>query len=268
MSPTTRNIGEFVKSFQFIAAVTIALMGSLSFAQTDEPKYLQVAREVVENVKPENNQYSNNPRYIRFPGDLFSSGYRVNTDCTGFIEASFERAGQPLPKFSTRMFRDKYSIVDWVDGVNRGESFTKLERIQDLKAGDLILWKYLPKYQQEKPTLVWNGHIVMVNAAPVKLEPKHPKVPGLTQWSVQVLDSTPGAVSPDDTRYARGTSVAQADAAQSEVPKLKAATGAGRGKYHVYTDSEGVIKGVSYGFAKSVVRMQDQDWHIVMARPK
>ena len=28
------------------------------------------------------------------------------------------------------------------------------------------------------------------------------------------------------------------------------------------------IKGASYGFAKSVVRQQDEDWHIVMARPK
>lgn len=258
-----------MKNFRFIAAAVIALAGSFAFAQADEPKYLQIAREIVENVKPEDNLYSYNPRYIRFPGDLFSSGYTVSTDCTGFVEAVFERADHPAPKFSTQTLRNRYSIVDWVDGVNRGESFTKLERIQDLKPGDFILWKYLPKYQQAKPS-IYNGHIVMVDAAPVKMELKRPRPPGLIQWAVRTIDSNPGTVSPDDTRYVQGVSAPPANAAYEALgaPKLKMVTGIGRGTYFLLTDAEGVIRGASLGFAKAKIHLQDDEWHITMARPK
>lgn len=255
--------------FRFFAAAAIALAGSFAFAQTDEPKYLQVAREIVENVKPEDNLYSNYPRYIKMPGDLFSSGYTVNTDCTGFVEAIFERAGRPAPQFSTRMYRNTYGIADWIGGIERGEGFTELKHISDLRPGDFVLWQYLPKYKQTKQT-IYNGHIVMVDAAPVKMESKRPRIPGLIQWAIKTIDSNPGTVSPDDTRYVQGVSAPPANAAYEALgaPKLKMVTGIGRGTYFLHTDAEGVIRGASLGFAKAKIHLQDDEWHITMARPK
>ncbi len=252
---------------RFIAAAAIALAGSISFAQTEVPKYLQVAREIVENVKPEDNLYSNYPRYIRLPGDLFSSGYTVSTDCTGFVEAVFERADRPAPQFSTKMYRNTYGIADWIGGIERGEGFTQIMRIQDLRPGDFVLWQYLPKYKETKQT-IYNGHIVMVDAVPEKMEPKRPRIPGLIQWAVKTIDSNNGTVSPDDTRYVQGVSAPAANAAYEALgaPKLKMVTGIGRGTYFIYTNDDGVIQGVSLGFSKAKVHLQDE-WRSLMARP-
>ena len=99
-----------------------AWMASVS-AEEAIPKHLQVARDIVKNIKPENNYYTNDRRYVRFPGDLFTSEYHVHTNCTGLVESSMEKAYDISPKFSTRKFSSMYSIIDWVDGVDRGVMF-------------------------------------------------------------------------------------------------------------------------------------------------
>ena len=77
-----------------IAATTLLLAAATAWGQeTAVPKHLQLARDFVTNTKPENNAYSNSKVYTRMPGDLFARDYVVSTDCSGFVEDMFRRAG-------------------------------------------------------------------------------------------------------------------------------------------------------------------------------
>lgn len=241
------------------ALVCVAWMWPAS-AEEAIPKHLQVARDIVKNVKPENNYYTNDRRYVRFPGDLFTSEYHVHTNCTGLVESSMEKAYDISPKFSTRKFSSMYSIIDWVDGVDRGEMFDKITKVQDVQLGDFVLWKFIIKPAGVDPA--FNGHIVTIDSLPKKIEPQRkPVMEGTTQWELWVIDSNSSAISFDDTRY-----VAKTSAANAEATKVAKKTGAGRGRIYLYTNEAGEIVGQSFGFASAKVNVQDVDRHIVMAR--
>jgi hypothetical protein len=67
------------KPLVFIAAA-LSLCCSPAQAQpasTEIPRHLAIARELVENIKPEDNQYVLRERYITFPGDFFSNMYAM-----------------------------------------------------------------------------------------------------------------------------------------------------------------------------------------------
>ena len=62
---------------------------------TDIPRHLKLARELVQNVKPENNHYALGGEFISFPGDLLSNKHAVRADCSGFLLAILDRAKYP-----------------------------------------------------------------------------------------------------------------------------------------------------------------------------
>ena len=246
-----------------LAAVFLACLGLTALAQEEVPKHLQIARDIVANVKPENNTYSNKPRYIRFPGDLFTSEYTVRTDCTGFVEAVLYKAFDMRPKFSAHYstYYGGYSPVGWVDGIDKGETFDKIEHVQDMQPGDILIYKYIvkpdgPEYQY------FEGHAMIVDAAPKRIEPQvMPKFEGTVQWEVRILDSSDGPMSFDDSRYVPTPGVTDI-----KEWKSKQRNGAGRGKVYIFTDADGNIKAESGGFPKSRVWMQDKERRVVMAR--
>lgn len=73
-----------------------------------------LARKIVNNIKPENNFYSNSDRYVHLPSDLPNSKYSVHTDYTGFVEAVLEKGNGISPWLPTRKFPDRFSIIDYV----------------------------------------------------------------------------------------------------------------------------------------------------------
>lgn len=252
---------------QMVACLCAMVCGVwMASASAEEaiPKHLQVARDIVKNVKPENNAYSNKPRYIRFPGDLFTSEYTVRTDCTGFTEAILDKAYGFTPTFSTKKFDRIYSIIDWVDGVDRGETFDKIERVQDLKPGDFVLWKYIV-FPTDAFSVAWghNGHILTVNSVPRRIEPQRkPYMEGAIQWEIEILDSSTGAASPDDTRASANNITVDSNGNKVK----RKVTGAGKGRRYIYTNAEGKILGEQGAYPHLKVNVQDVDRRIVMAR--
>jgi len=243
-----------------LATVLLLVAGWCAAA---EPPHLSLARDVVANVKPEDNEYTNSRRYLRTPLDLFSSSYTVHTDCTGFVEEVLHRSSGFAPKFSTRKFPDRYSIIDYVDGINRGESFSKLTRIQDLQPGDFIAWKYVAGTAASGI----NGHIAMVATTPTPTGANAQNLKEAQQWEVTVIDSSTGPASPDDTRYVQGTSADQASSALTSTSQARMKlTGVGSGRFFIYTNEAGEVVGMAYGFRRAKINMQHTDWEIVMAR--
>ncbi len=237
-----------------VVAASLLLCSAVATAQEAVPKHLELAREIVANVKSENNKYSIPNPYIKTPSDLFSSGYEVHTDCIGFVSDVIRRSGiTSTPR--TQKFKNRYSILDYLDSIKSGYMWDKVANINDLKPGDVLIWGYLKADSRH----LGNGHTVFVDSAPVQIAKSY--VPGLVQWEFNLLDSNPGATSSDDTRYVKGANAKKSD---SGVGPLN---GAGRGRMRLFTDANGVVKGGGHAFKKSEVFYVGEDWDLVMARP-
>ena len=132
---------RFSRRTSLLSAILILSMGAAT-AQ-DVPKHLQLAREFLANTHPEDNLYVDKGNmYVKAPSDIFSSKYVVHTDCKGFIAEMVSRTYGYTPNFTTRQFKNAYSITDWLDGAVRGEVFSIVPSVADVKPGDVIMWKY------------------------------------------------------------------------------------------------------------------------------
>ena len=260
----TYCIRRIIRAVTTAVPLLVGTVGAWAAESPQVPDHVLLARQVVENIKPENNSYSNSNRYVRLPGDFLSSGYTVHTDCTGFVFDMLERNGYRI-RFSTRAFSDRYGIADTVDGIRRNETFDRMTLVQDLRAGDVVAWKYLEGANSRG----LGGHIVMVNQPPVRVEKPTQQAAdaGLVMWSVEVIDSSTGPASPDDTRYVQGTS-AQDAANALNAQKPQKLNGVGRGRFYLYADATGALKAVGYGFRKAPLKYDDVDWAIAMGRPR
>ena len=201
---------------------------------TAVPKHLELARELVATVKPENNKYRFiGPEGVRWKGDLFTSENTVNTMCTGFVGAMLEKAKSPTVKeVESKTYWKKYVRMDsYWEALQKGYGMQKVETIEAAKPGDLFLFMCNDSCNtSEGPAL---GHITIVDVAPKRKEPTPPLIENTLQWVVTVIDAADGPHGREDTRWR----------AQGE-PK---ATGVGRGKYRVYTDMAGIPVGYTNG---------------------
>lgn len=221
-----------------LPAILLALfwLGGSALAQdaTPVPKHLELARELVATVKPENNKYRFiGPEGVRWKGDLFTSENTVNTMCTGFVGAMLEKAKSPTVKeVESKTYWKKYVRMDsYWEALQKGYGIQKVETIESVKPGDLFLFMCNDSCNtSEGPAL---GHITIVDVAPKRKEPTPPLIENTLQWVVTVIDAADGPHGREDTRWR----------AQGE-PKV---TGVGRGTYRVYTNMAGIPVGYTNG---------------------
>ncbi len=226
-----------MKNFKW-SAILLALFwfGSPVLAQdaTPVPKHLELARELVATVKPENNKYRFiGPEGVRWKGDLFTSENTVNTMCTGFVGAMLERAKNPtIKEIESKTYWKKYVRMDsYYEAVQKGYGLQKIENLDAVKPGDLYMFMCNTNCNtSEGPAL---GHVTIVDVKPKQKAPTPPLIDGTLQWLVTVIDSADGPHGKDDTRWRP----------QGE-PK---ASGVGRGIFRVYTDLNGVPVGYTSG---------------------
>ena len=217
----------------YITWVALLLGVSSLAAQSDVvaiPKHLAIARELVDNIKSEDNQYSLGGQSIGFPGDLFSSRYSMRADCSGFLLAVFDRA-----KYSTQsemVFlnsaarRRRPAAEDFVHSIETEKGFRQIKRVSEMMPGDLLAHAMLKTEDQQKTGTT--GHIFLINSVPTPIEPKKPIVEGTHQFLVSVIDSNEEHVGDDDTRLVDPSN------------KVK---GLGKGSIRVYVDANDALVG-------------------------
>jgi hypothetical protein len=232
------NMGK--TNMKRIAAVML-LMAASGFAIGDDtqavvpvPKHLELARELVATVKPENNKYRFiGPEGVRWKGDLFTSENTVNTMCTGFVGAMLDRAKNPtIKEIESKTYWKKYVRLDsYWEALQKGYGLQKVATLNEVKPGDLFMFFCTTGCNtSEGPAL---GHITIVDEAPKQKEPSAPLIDNTLQWVVTIIDSADGPHGKNDTRWRP----------QGE-PKVN---GVGRGSYRVYTDLQGVPVGYTNG---------------------
>lgn len=236
---------------QLLHVLLAAFCLTATAAQAEEaiPQHELLAREFVANTKPENNAHSLANRHTSMPSDGADKPYVVHTDCIGFVEEVLRRSYGEVPKPLTKKFKTRYSIIDYVNSADQGAIFSKVEKVEDLKPGDIVMWRYSDT--NDKTPEHANGHALLIDSAPEKVSGLLSKNWSYKQYRVHIIDSSDYAKGSNDSR--RKVSATQ--------------TGVGSGTINLFADDEGHVQGVDFDMPKSNIRYQGKDLLIVMARP-
>lgn len=206
----------------FVPALLFSL--SLTVHAQDVPPYLQLARNLVNDVAPENNSYRYNG-WIRLKGDtfMFSEVTRpeVHTDCSGLVDALLDRTEpQVLKVFQSKHWKGYPKAANYYEAIAAGEGFERRASISDVEVGDIFAAKFTAEID--------TGHVMLVDAKPKLIEhPVSPIIPDTQQWEIVVIDSS-GSHGKNDTRH-------RTDGTRQN--------GIGRGSVRVYTDGNGQLTG-------------------------
>jgi hypothetical protein len=217
-------------------AVLALLHGLAVHAQSEPvPKHLALARELVENIKPEDNRYRLGGFAVTFPDDVFSSKYSVNADCSGFLLSLFDRAGygtqSRMAYLGGGIGRRRPASEDFVYSIETGAGFRRILDVREARPGDVLAHAMLGA--ADKASTGSTGHVLLLNSVPRPIAPRAPVVEGTRQYEVSIIDTNEEFTGPDDTRLA--------DPAQK-------VTGAGRGTLRLYADEKGELVGFARTF--------------------
>jgi hypothetical protein len=225
----------------FIPVFALSLCCFLANAQTESngiPRHLALARELVENIKPEDNRYSLGDDIVSFPGDFFSNRYSMRADCSGFVIALFERA-----KYTTRSqmsflnwsaSRKKFKSEDFLHSIENEKGFKRIKSIDDMRPGDVLAIELLNA--EDKSETGVTGHVALINSIPKKILSRKPIVEGTRQFEVSLIDSNQEPAGEDDTRVIDPSNKIQ---------------GLGKGTVRLYADSDGEVVGLARTFKYS-----------------
>lgn len=226
----------------FLSSVTVLPLClstvSAPAESAEVPRHLTIARELVQNMAPENNRYVLGSQFISFPGDAPTSKYAMRADCSGFLLAIFERAGystrsemtflDPSPK------RKRPAAEDFVHSIEQEKGFRRVPTVEDMRPGDLLAHAML-KIDDKKQTGT-TGHIFLINSRPQPIAARKPVVAGTRQFEVSIIDSNEEYVGSADSRLAD--------------PANKI-TGLGTGTIRIYADAQGELVGWARTFAQT-----------------
>lgn len=196
----------------------------------DIPRHLAIARELVDNIKPDDNRYVLGGQFIAFPADGPSSRYAVRADCSGFLLALFARAG-----YRTRLQmvflddgprRKRPRAEDFLHSIEQEKGYQRVRTIEDIRPGDLLAHAMLLKEDQKQTGTT--GHVFLLDSAPKPIAARRPIVAGTRQFELSIIDSNEEHVGADDSRLTGGSG---------------AITGLGRGTIRIYGDANGELVG-------------------------
>jgi hypothetical protein len=213
------------------AVLLAALAGGALAEDAGVPRHLALARELVENTRPQNNLYKLGGRHLSFASDP-AGEYAVRADCSGFLLALFERAGYPtqsrmglLPS-SFRKPQRRAVAEDFVYSLEREMGYRRIRGVHEMRPGDLLAHAMLRREDQQQTGTT--GHVYLLDSAPGRIPGRSPVVAGTQQYEVRVIDSNHEYTGPDDTR--------------TRDPSNKV-TGVGRGTIRLYADASGELVG-------------------------
>ena len=215
----------------YIAGLLLGLSSASAPAQSvDVPRHLGIARELVQNIVPDNNRYQLGGQFISMPGDIFSSKYAMTADCSGFLLAVFDRAGystrSKMVYLKSSVNRKRPAAEDFVLSIEQEKGYKRIRAVEDMRPGDLLAHAMLNVEDQRQTGTT--GHVFLVNSTPTEIAPKRPVVEGTRQYEVSIIDSNEEHVGEDDTRL------------KDPANKI---TGLGTGTIRLYADASGELVG-------------------------
>lgn len=235
-----------IRTWKASVVVMLGLLSSLCRGD-DVPDYLQLARQLVEHVDPQHNQYQHRG-WVKIEGEQGwlgkVSASEVQTDCSGLLDALLERT-RPVAwaSFRNKHWRNYPKAENYYDNISTGDGFATIATVQQVVPGDIFVAKYLNSRD--------TGHVMLVDAPPRRLaEPIAPLMAGRQQWEVTVIDSTSSPHWKGDTRY---------------VGRGGKRTGIGRGTIRLFTNEQGNVMGWAWSMGPGS-KFRDHD-QLALGRP-
>lgn len=208
------------RSFTCLGLILVVSVVVSASEEPVSPKHLTDARALVKNLKSENTGYEHKKRE-QFVWDGDPVAY---CDCSGLLNNllmhSYGYSKADLQKWFGVARPKAEHYYDLVVATPR-KGFQQIQRLKDVRPGDLLVVKYA-ELSSDRST----GHVMLVDAAPVEMQPTAPEVDGaVKQWSVSIIDSSRSGHGKTDTRNANGEKNG----------------GVGRGLLRLYTDARGEV---------------------------
>ena len=230
------------KSILIRLFLTLGITAPALCAQEAAPSHLAAAEELVSRLDLANTNYEHGQGTI-----IWAATAESHTDCSGFIDHLLMHCY----KYDAAAFKQWFgssrpTAARYHEAIIEGKGFVRLQRVQDLRPGDLIAVKYLQRKDN-------TGHVMLVAGEPVRMTATKPLIEGTGQWSVVVIDSSESGHGAADTRHKRGAGGKDHD-------------GLGKGVLRLYTTRQGEVAGFSWSIlSHSEFKTPDSE-HVVLGR--
>jgi hypothetical protein len=203
---------------------------------TTIPKHLAEARLLLSGVTLDRTNYEHGQ-----PNVTWEEPKASHTDCSGFIDALFMHTYQYDPAAYKRWFDShRPSAKRYHDAIVEHKGFTQLQRVADIRPGDIIAVKYLKRTDN-------TGHVMLADSMATSRKATDPIVEGTQQWELTIIDSSKSGHGVTDTRHKMGADGKDHD-------------GLGRGVLRLYTHADGSIAGFAWSTLKvSEFKMPDTE---------
>lgn len=213
-------------------------------AAAHDADHLRWAESLVDNLDPENNEYSTSS-FMSWAGVAGARRYANRTQCATFLTELLKRSyGWTETSFNDWLGSRSPTAATYYDAIVEENGFERIHDPQDARAGDVIVLRY-PAGESS------TGHVAILRRAPRVRLPLNPFVVGTFQYEVSVVDSTSTHHGPSDSRMSSGG---------------RGDTGAGYGVMRVYTNLWGSIVGHTWSTATTTTYYPTTQRQVVIGR--
>ena len=200
------------------------IVNSYSF-QAAKKSPLEWAELLVENIQPENTDYQHKKGTVKWAGVDGAEGYESHTDCSGLLNALLEHSFGVKATDFEQWLGVRPLAITYHDAIESKNRFIPIDRISDVRPGDIIAIKYPPDADN-------SGHVMIVSEKPHRrTKDTEPVVAETEQWEIAVIDSSELGHGKTDTRRRTDGSFGQ---------------GVGKGIFRLYCDRQGRFTGYSW----------------------
>ena len=193
-----------------------------------EPRHLEQARKLVENLRgASENVYGGGKRHIEWESDHAAA----RTVCSSFETLLLEHTyGWTNADFKEWMHSTNPEAEAYHDAIVDRHGFERIFHIERLHPGDILAVKYTD-HHVSKNGVEDTGHVMLVAEEPRPATDKKPRVSGLRQYTIAIIDSSASGHGSKDTRAK---------------PEGGFTGGIGQGTLRLYVDPTGRIVGYAW----------------------
>ena len=144
--------------FGLLAMLLLVPVGTAQRSSQKTP--LELAKILVRELRPEDTSYQHQHGTVKWKGEQGAQNYACHTDCSGFLNLLLERAYGYTPDDFAKWLKSRRPLAgDYHDAIQEQRGFKQIQRIEDVRPGDIIAIRYPPDAEN-------SGHIMLIAAPP------------------------------------------------------------------------------------------------------
>lgn len=206
---------------QRVVFVLFLLFASI-LTRGDEIPHLELAREIVKTINPNQTSYRHKDQVFKWTGRDAEEN-ECRTDCSGLI-SNILLVSYHLSRDNLKIWFGKKAPLarEYFKTIEQQRGFERIHQIDEVQPGDIIALKYETGNEN-------TGHVMIVQEKPKPMKDSLNEL-AVQKWEVRIIDSTGSGHGNKDSRY---------------LGSSKYRDGVGEGSFCLFT-SDGKISGYSW----------------------